>query len=721
MSDIHLVTSPRCGQKCLVSVERFKAMQCRLGGLVRAVDGDTGRTLICEVWPRQELNDVTVICEDSVEVYSQRHYKILRKKTYRADEAPDHPLTLLVGSKATEEMTVTVVTETAEAAVRLQRCRLSVLVKDLLADRIFAPLSAVRVDKVMANTGIVSILVLASSPPSDALHVTRKTTIHVETVVTRTRFEQLSRAPVVALAGVDLVLAQLHDRIVLPLRYPEAFTTRGVLLVGASGSGKSQAVRQLCYHHGLHLVTLTGADLVSSQPGESEQKLGRILDETVAECRRQDAATVLFLDHVEALCPKPRGHGHGDRVSVAVATLFDGLERRAPLVVVGATSWPDDVDPALRRPGRFDREIYFGVPDAQQRRLILAAHCRALDLVLDVGCRLEDVANATPGYLGADLGLLCREVAFQSEEKDCVTFDDFKKALGAVRPPLHRQDHAASDFRKVSWDQVGGLQEVQMYLRRTIEWPLKHPEAFVRFNVPPPKGVLLYGPPGCGKSLTVRAVATSCDVAFVSASAAELFSSYVGDSEKRVAALFRRARLAAPCILFLDELDAVVGARSSSSSSSGGRTAQLGVIATLLQEMDGVAACRDVIVVAATNRPDKIDAALMRPGRFDAHVYVPNPDRAARLAVLRAVTARMALAADVDLDDIADRTDLFSGADLEWLLKEAAMVALEESMETSTVSQRHLSDALLRVRPSLGVDQLEFYRRFARTGRVDSS
>ena len=308
------------------------------------------------------------------------------------------------------------------------------------------------------------------------------------------------------------------------------------------------------------------------------------------------------------------------------------------------------------------------VPNCKERLEILQVLCQ--HLAIESQCCLEQVAELTTGHVGADLHLLCRQVAYMSTDA-APSIADWKGALSKMTPSVMRQQGFAchsGDFRKASWEDVGGLEEAKTYIRRSVEWPLKHPEAFERLKVARPKGVLVYGPPGCGKSLLVRAAATSCAASFVSISAAELFSPYVGDSEKMVTALFQRARLAVPAILFLDELDAMVGARASGGANQG-QTAQLGVVATLLQEMDGIAASQGVIVVGATNRPDKIDAALMRPGRFDSLVYIPNPDKAARLSILKAVCSKMPLKG-VDLETVASRTDLFSGADLAALAKE---------------------------------------------------
>ncbi|MEM3997190.1 MAG: AAA family ATPase, partial [Pyrobaculum sp.] len=418
------------------------------------------------------------------------------------------------------------------------------------------------------------------------------------------------------------------------------------------------------------------------------------------------------------------------RVVAQLLTLMDGLQERGQVVVIGATNRPDAVDPALRRPGRFDREIWINPPDFRGRYEILLIHTRNMPLAPDVD--LRKLAEITHGFTGADLAALAREAAMsalrraiqsglidlnqpsippETFEKIKVTMSDFTNALREIIPSALREVHI--EVPRVRWEDVGGLENVKQELREAVEWPLKYPEKFKKFGLRPPKGILLFGPPGTGKTLLAKAVATESGANFVAVRGPEIFSKWVGESEKMVREIFRKARMAAPAVIFIDEIDAMATARGLGADSLVGER----VVAQLLAEMDGIKALENVVVIAATNRPDLVDPALLRPGRFDRIIYVPPPDFNARLEILLIHTRATPLAKDVDLEEIARRTEGYSGADLELLVREATFLALREDIETKEVSMKHFEEALKKVRPSVTPDMLKFYESWLERAR----
>ncbi|MEM4510789.1 MAG: AAA family ATPase, partial [Pyrobaculum sp.] len=411
-------------------------------------------------------------------------------------------------------------------------------------------------------------------------------------------------------------------------------------------------------------------------------------------------------------------------------TLMDGLQERGQVVVIGATNRPDAVDPALRRPGRFDREIWINPPDFKGRYEILQIHTRNMPLAPDVD--LRKLAEITHGFSGADLAALAREAAMaalrraiqsglidlnqtsippETFEKIKVTMADFVGALREIIPSALREIHI--EVPRVRWSDVGGLENVKQELREAVEWPLKYPDRFKKFGLRPPKGVLLFGPPGTGKTLLAKAVATESGANFIAVRGPEIFSKWVGESEKAIREVFKKARMAAPSVIFIDEIDALATARGLGGDSLVGER----VVAQLLAEMDGVKSLENVVVIAATNRPDLIDPALLRPGRFDRIIYVPPPDYKARLEILLIHTKSTPLAKDVDLEDLARRTEGYSGADIELLVREATFLALREDINAKEVSMRHFEEALKKVRPSITPDMLKFYETWLEKAR----
>ena len=444
--------------------------------------------------------------------------------------------------------------------------------------------------------------------------------------------------------------------------------------------------------------------------GESEKKL-----RDVFEAAAKAAPSIIFIDEIDSIAPK-RSNVSGEaekRLVAQLLTLMDGLEPRANLVVIAATNRPEAIDEALRRPGRFDREIVVGVPDTRGRREILAIHTRGMPLA--EGVDLDEFARTTHGFVGADLAALTREAAIESvrrimplldletttipaEVLDAlsVTRDDFLAAIKRVQPSAMRE--VMVQVPDIRWEDIGGLSDAQTKLREGIELPLKHPEVFRRLGIRPAKGFLLYGPPGTGKTLLAKAVARESEANFIATRSSDLLSKWYGESEQQISRLFARARQVAPCIIFIDEMDSLVPARGG---SAGEPQVTERVVNTILAEMDGIEDLQSVIVIGATNRPNLIDPALLRPGRLDELIYVSLPDEAGRKHILKIQTGKMPLARDVDLGELAKRADRFTGADIEDLVRRAGLVALRQSMKAKRVTMAHFEAALAEIRPSV--------------------
>ena len=554
------------------------------------------------------------------------------------------------------------------------------------------------------------------------------------------------------IGGLDDELEQVREMIELPMRHPELFKRlgidppKGVLLHGPPGTGKTLIAKAVANEIDASFHTISGPEIMSKYYGESEEQLRDVFEEATEE-----APAIVFMDELDSIAPK-REEAGGDverRVVAQLLSLMDGLEERGEVVVIGATNRVDAIDPALRRGGRFDREIEVGVPDRDGRKEILQVHTRNMPLA--DGVDLDAYAENTHGLVGADLESLAKESAMhalrrirpqlelESDEIDAdvlnsiqVTDNDLKQALKGIEPSALREVFV--EVPDVTWSDVGGLNDTKERLRETIQWPLEYPEVFEELDMEAAKGILMYGPPGTGKTLLAKAVANESDSNFISIKGPELLNKFVGESEKGVREVFSKARENAPTIVFFDEIDSIATERGGNTNDSGVGER---VVSQLLTELDGLESLEDVVVIATTNRPDLIDSALLRPGRLDRHVHVPVPDEAGRRKILEVHTREKPLADDVDLDAIARRTEGYVGADLEAVAREASMSAsrefiqsvsreeVRESVGNVRVTMAHFENALDEVNPSVTAETRERYeeieRRFQRSEVDDSA
>ncbi|MCD6372096.1 MAG: CDC48 family AAA ATPase [Thermococcus sp.] len=603
------------------------------------------------------------------------------------------------------------------------------------------------------------------------------------------------------IGGLKDVIQKVREMIELPLKHPEIFEKlgieppKGVLLYGPPGTGKTLLAKAVANEANAHFIAINGPEIMSKYYGESEERLREVFKEA-----EENAPAIIFIDEIDSIAPK-REETHGEvekRVVSQLLTLMDGLKSRGKVIVIGATNRPDALDPALRRPGRFDREIEVGVPDKQGRKEILQIHTRGMPIepefrgskVIEILAELEkndayresaeraimkaknardeeeikrvlreideklydevkarlidalldELAEVTHGFVGADLAALAREAAmaalrrliqegkidFEAEhipkevlEELKVTRKDFYEALKMVEPSALRE--VLLEVPNVRWDDIGGLEDVKEELKEAVEWPLKYPEAFIGLGITPPKGILLYGPPGTGKTLLAKAVATESEANFIAIKGPEVLSKWVGESEKNIREIFRKARQAAPTVIFIDEIDAIAPRRGTDVNRVTDR-----LINQLLTEMDGIQENSGVVVIGATNRPDIIDPALLRPGRFDRLILVPAPDEKARLEIFKVHTRRVPLAEDVSLEELAKRTEGYTGADIEAVVREAAMLAMRRALQEGIirpgmkadevrgkvkVTMKDFEEALKKIGPSVSKETMEYYRK----------
>jgi len=528
------------------------------------------------------------------------------------------------------------------------------------------------------------------------------------------------------IGGLSEEVKKIREMVELPLKHPEIFERlgidppKGVLLHGPTGTGKTLLAKAVANESEANFILINGPELVSKFYGETEKNLRDKFDEA-----EKTSPAIIFIDEIDAVAPKrEESYGEVERRMVSqLLTLMDGLKSRGKVIVIGATNRPNALDPALRRPGRFDREVSINVPDKNGRLQILKIHTRGMPLTKDVS--LESLAATTHGFVGADLSSLAKEAAMNvlrkvlpkikmDEEEEIpkevletlrVTKKDFDEALRTVRPSAMRE--VLVETPNVKWKDVGGLDSIKQELIEAVEWPMKFPESFTNLGIRPPRGILLYGPPGTGKTLLAKAVASESEANFIQVKGPELLSLWVGESEKGVRKIFERARQVSPCIIFFDELDSLASRRGMDFGSK----VHDQVLNQLLAEMDGLEELQNVIVIGATNRPDMLDPAILRPGRFDRLLLVSPPSKEGRLEIFKIHTKNMPLSRDVDLNKLAEVSEGYVGADIESLVREAAMLALRKDKNAKQVSKKHFEDAMKKVRASISKETIEKYKR----------
>jgi len=594
---------------------------------------------------------------------------------------------------------------------------------------------------------------VVETDPEEAVIVAPDTIIHCEgEALRRDEEERLDDVGYDDIGGMRRQLTQIREMIELPLRHPTLFRTlgvkppRGVLMYGPPGTGKTLMARAVANETGAFFFLINGPEIMSKMAGESESNLRTAFEEA-----EKNSPAIIFIDEIDSIAPKrEKASGEVERRIVSqLLTLMDGLKSRSNVVIMGATNRPNSIDPALRRFGRFDREIDIGVPDDNGRLEIMRIHTRNMKLDDDVD--LENISGQTHGFVGADLASLCTEAAMQcirekmelidieDESIDAevldslsVTMEHFKHALGSANPASLRE--TVVEVPNVSWADIGGLYDVKRELKELVQFPIEHPELFEKFGMEASKGVLFYGPPGCGKTLLAKAVANECQANFISIKGPELLTMWFGESEANVRDVFDKARGASPCVLFFDELDSIAQSRGSSAGDAGGAGDR--VMNQMLTEMDGVGAKKSVFIIGATNRPDIIDTALMRPGRLDQLIFIPMPDVESRIGILKASLRKSPVAPDVDLEFLARHTDKFTGADLTEICQRAAKLAIRESIEkvmertriaeeegrsdevddydpVPEIGRRHFESAMKDARRSVSDQDLAKYSAFA--------
>ncbi|KAM4035753.1 ATPase family gene 2 protein homolog B isoform 2-T2 [Anomaloglossus baeobatrachus] len=734
-------------QRCRLGPRAMSDLGLKIG--VPLVISLPGGSCLCTAWPRRDLSDgflqADLMCSTSPTPVLE----------YKEPLSLNHIKRL--NSVKLKKVTVKTVLKNIKEKQSVSGPGLLEVVRDILRNVYVLPKYVVTVP---GASPVVKVEILDMDPVTEGAGlITAKTSVQIkETTTLEWHNTGLDNNAQYQVAGMDDVCSALIEILRLPFLYPETIIKlgldcpKGVLLVGPPGVGKTLLVKAVATQVGAHLISLSGPVVHGSRPGEAEENLRKIFEN--ARNVSSGGPCILFIDEIDSLCPKRgiSGNAPENRIVAQLLTLMDGIHSDNKMVIIAATNQPDVIDSALRRPGRFDREIIIGTPTISQRRAILKVLTANIPVHSDVD--IDALAEMTVGYVGADLTALCRDAALQvvlqahqEGQLNQVRREHFFEAFKKIRPTGARSAVGQVEFKPVSWDQIGGLEDIKLLLKQSIEWPMKYPDAFVRMGLTLPKGVLLYGPPGCAKTTLVKAVATSCHCSFFSISGADLFSPYVGDSEKTLAQLFRQARASTPAIVFLDEIDAIVGCRSESRTGSG---VQERILSVLLNELDGVGLkvterrgrpvllegdheqClkdelefkevmnKSVMVVAATNRPDVLDDALLRPGRLDKLLYIPPPDEKARLSILQICSSSMPLADDVSLESLAATTQFCSGADLQSLCKEAALIALHDSgFQAAFVNDGHFRRALASHTPSLNAcDLLLFNKLRCHTGMV---
>ncbi len=561
--------------------------------------------------------------------------------------------------------------------------------------------------------------------PKGVLVIKENTEITVKEEPVEEYISETGRVTYEDIGGLKDELQKVREMIELPLKHPEMFERlgikppKGVLLYGPPGTGKTLIAKAVANESGANFYLINGPEIMSKYYGESEKFLRDKFDEA-----EKNAPSIIFIDELDSIAPK-RAEVQGEverRVVAQLLTLMDGLKERGQVIVIGATNLVDSIDPALRRPGRFDREIEIGIPDKQGRLEILQIHTRLMPLDMSDEEKykfLDELASMTHGFVGADLAALAREAAMHALrrylpeidldkpipvemlEKMVVKREDFKEALKDIEPSILRG--VLIEVPNVKWEDVGGLEDVKQELREAVELPIKNPDKFKNMGIRPPKGILLYGPPGTGKTLLAKAVATESEMNFISIKGPEVLSKWVGESEKAIREIFKKAKQSAPAIVFLDEIDSIAPRRGYYSDS--GVTER--IVNQLLTSMDGIENMEGIVIIGSTNRPDIIDPALLRPGRFDRLVYIPPPDKETRFKILQVHTRKMPIADDVDLKKIADRLENYVGADIENICREAGMFAIRDNRDK--VTMKDFEKAIEKIPPSMNEESIKYY------------
>ncbi|MHC1604450.1 MAG: CDC48 family AAA ATPase, partial [Candidatus Methanofastidiosia archaeon] len=596
---------------------------------------------------------------------------------------------------------------------------------DSLFDEVFKNLGMEMSATPFSSLGVETKLVVVKTSPEGIVRIGEATEIEVKSKAVKMEDKKIPTVTYEDIGGLHEEIKKVREMIEYPMRHPELFERlgveppKGVLLHGPPGTGKTLLAKAVANEAGANFLVINGPEVMSKWYGQSEENLRKVFEEA-----EKDAPSIIFIDEIDSLAPK-REETKGEverRVVSQLLTLMDGLKGRGKVIVIAATNRPNAIDPALRRPGRFDRELVIGVPNKDGRKEVLEIHTRNMPLTKDVN--LDELAERTHGFVGADLEALAKEAAMhvlrrvmpeisnidESEEipeeilkKLKVVKEDFDYALKMVQPSAMRE--VLIEIPNVKWSDVGGLKEVKERLKETVEWPLKYPDSFKRLGINPPKGILLYGPPGTGKTLLARAVASESNANFISIKGPELLSKWVGESEKHIREVFKRAKQVSPSIIFFDEIDSLANVRGSQSDNEVANR----VVSQMLGEISGLEELHDVVVIAATNRPDIIDPALLRPGRFDRQILVPEPDDKSREKIFEIHTSKMPLKG-VNLKKLAKMTEGYSGADIEAVCREAALNAMRKNKNATHVTMRHFEEAIKEIGPSLSKELRNYYK-----------
>ncbi|MFP4654773.1 MAG: CDC48 family AAA ATPase [Methanohalobium sp.] len=577
----------------------------------------------------------------------------------------------------------------------------------------------------VAGGQAIPLIVVETEPEDSILIIDESTEIELSQKPARGYSNAVKGIKYEDIGGLGSEIQRVREMIELPLKNNELFKRlnieppKGVIMHGPSGTGKTLIAKAVANESRANFLYIAGPEIMGKYYGESEERIRKIFEEA-----SENAPSIIFIDEIDSIAPK-RENVTGEverRVVSQLLTMMDGLEERGQVVVIGATNRVDSLDPALRRPGRFDREVEIGVPDTDARHEILQIHTRGMPIVEDVD--LEYLSKNTQGFVGADLRALVQEAAMcslqrflpdlnldeeipqETLEKIVVTPEDFDNALVEIEPSALRE--VLVEVPSVKWSDIGGLENVKQEIVEAVEWPLKRPEKFEQMGIKPPKGLLLFGPPGTGKTLVAQAVANESNVNFISIKGPQILHKWVGESEKAIRDTFKKAKQVAPCVIFFDEIDSISSTRSGMTED--GRTSER-VLNQLLTEMDGLEPLKDVIVIAATNRPEIIDPALLRSGRFDRLVLVSQSTKEGRENIFKIHSKNIPLADDVNISELADITEGYIGADIESVCREAVMLSLRDDFETDKVGLKYFKEAIKKVRPTVTKDMVDYYEK----------